>query len=362
MRFFKRDPGIVRDLASWASTNGLEISEVFLEAKSYTRKMPICLYRQEAAEAYFSGKLTYNSNERFLLKIPHAEVIGDRGFVRLPDGQFVYEFVSGNENYIRENPAYYQRLRLGSRWNRRNLKGCYYSLGGSFARTYYHWMTDVLFQFHLTLEALPGEVKFILPGPLCDWQWHTLSAIGVERSRIVEHAPNESLNVECLYFIPAFASSGRDHPEPCNWLRKQLYSYFGLDGRSGLKGQKIYISRAKAKFRRILNEDALMPLLEEHGFTRVFMENYSLKEQWQIAYSADTILGPHGAGLVNVLASRPGTEVIEFFPPGSFNVHYWSLAEALELSYKCCEGMGSITGKDADYTVNPDHLAALIQG
>ena len=49
--------------------------------------------------------------------------------------------------------------------------------------------------------------------------------------------------------------------------------------------------------------------------------------------SADAVVAPHGAGLINMLAMSPGACVIEFVPANHAYPHFFRLAGQLNLSY-----------------------------
>lgn len=77
----------------------------------------------------------------------------------------------------------------------------------------------------------------------------------------------------------------------------------------------VYVSRGRMKLRNCLNEDEFMPKLERLGFERHFLETMSVREQIELFQQADVIMGPHGAGLANMVFAPPGTKVIELGTP-----------------------------------------------
>lgn len=91
-----------------------------------------------------------------------------------------------------------------------------------------------------------------------------------------------------------------------------------LEGNAGtpqlLNPRLLYVSRRHAKSRRLMNEDDLCAALAtEFGVDRIDNEMMSLIEQVQCYRDATVIIGPHGAGLTNLLfASRPSL-LIEFY-------------------------------------------------
>jgi Glycosyltransferase 61 len=78
---------------------------------------------------------------------------------------------------------------------------------------------------------------------------------------------------------------------------------------------KIYISRSDARSRRVRNEAEMIAELERHGFRSIIPGNMSFSDQVMTLTGASHVVGPHGAGMTNAIFSRPGTAVLEIFPP-----------------------------------------------
>jgi len=111
---------------------------------------------------------------------------------------------------------------------------------------------------------------------------------------------------------------------------------FGVSicGISSSFGEKIYISRAGARRRRVLNETALAHALEVHGFVSVQLEALTWAEQIAAFRSAKVIVAPHGAGLANLVFCQHGTRVVELFRRDYVNGCYWQLAALKGLDYR----------------------------
>lgn len=99
--------------------------------------------------------------------------------------------------------------------------------------------------------------------------------------------------------------------------------------------ERLYVSRRRAKRRRLLNEDEVTALVEAQGFTSVTLEDLPMREQMDLFAGASVIVAQHGAGLTNLIHARPGTRVLEIQSarPDSEPLHYRSLAIPLGLSY-----------------------------
>ena len=75
--------------------------------------------------------------------------------------------------------------------------------------------------------------------------------------------------------------------------------------------ERIYISRTKASVRKVLNEDAIISLLERRGFRILVSESLPYNKQVDIFSRAECLVSAHGAGLTNMLYMPEGGSVLE---------------------------------------------------
>jgi capsular polysaccharide biosynthesis protein len=125
--------------------------------------------------------------------------------------------------------------------------------------------------------------------------------------------------VERLWFATPVGHSSLGSGQVVRRVANRLHRYFD-DNKSPQKSpHRVYISRAKAAFRRIVNENEISPALEEHGFEKVLCEDLSLADQVTLFAKATAIIGGHGAGLTNIIYCPPESFVgeihIEGVPP-----------------------------------------------
>ena len=73
------------------------------------------------------------------------------------------------------------------------------------------------------------------------------------------------------------------------------------------KGKKVFISRRKAAFSRIVNEDKVIELFEKAGYLIVCTEKLDYDEQVKLFSSASCIVGASGAALTNLVYCNPKT-------------------------------------------------------
>jgi capsular polysaccharide biosynthesis protein len=98
-------------------------------------------------------------------------------------------------------------------------------------------------------------------------------------------------------------------PKYLEFLEEQLFSRFRDPRARGHR--RLYFSRRGATHRRIVNADELSALLNKYGFETVELERLSAADQFKLAAEAEVVLGPHGAGLANILACPIACTVIE---------------------------------------------------
>jgi capsular polysaccharide biosynthesis protein len=73
------------------------------------------------------------------------------------------------------------------------------------------------------------------------------------------------------------------------------------------KLNKILIKRHS----RYISEEIVSFLLNDRGFVEIELEKYSFFDQINLFYNAEYIIGPHGAGLTNMLFADKSTKILE---------------------------------------------------
>ncbi len=117
-----------------------------------------------------------------------------------------------------------------------------------------------------------------------------------------------------------------------DFIRELVFDGYGLDV-SGAK-RRLYVTRSDAKKRRIANEKELLPLLAKRGFEIVAPGRLSFRDQVSRFMWTDAVVGPHGAGLTNILFSPKASRVLEIFPANKVKNTYFLLAHSLGQTYR----------------------------
>ena len=144
-------------------------------------------------------------------------------------------------------------------------------------RNYFHWLTDSLPRLINIQDLLKGKIV-LLPYNYreCDYIDRSLSYFKDIKIRYIEK--NEVIHCNKL-LIPTQAclGGGNYYDEDIRKIRNLINSVH-QDYDITKSSDKIYISRKKAKYRKILNEENVASLLKEYGFDILCFEDYSWGE------------------------------------------------------------------------------------
>jgi len=119
------------------------------------------------------------------------------------------------------------------------------------------------------------------------------------------------LHIECeelSFFTGTFCLS----KHALSLVKYKIESFLELSlAKSGKSSKRIIVSRGSSTTRRWLNENDCINLLDTLNFKLIDPSKLSLSQQVEAFSNAEIILGPHGAGLTNIMFCSPGTKVIE---------------------------------------------------
>jgi tetratricopeptide (TPR) repeat protein/capsular polysaccharide biosynthesis protein len=207
-------------------------------------------------------------------------------------------------------------------------------LSGLSGNVYYHWMVDILPRIEILRRSgvnLEGIDLFLVNSLSQPFQRESLNVLGIPLHKILESDRHPHIQAKQL-FVPSF-------PGPLDWitlstiefLRETFLTSKGLSC-TGYP-ERIYISRNRAKYRRVLNEEELIEKLKKIGFVSIFLESLSLEKQIALFAHAKVIIAAHGSGLTNTIFCRKNTKIIEFFSPNYIRPDYWIISHHLGLEH-----------------------------
>lgn len=202
---------------------------------------------------------------------------------------------------------------------------------------YFHWMIHTLPRLDLLRRSCFGEGIdfFVVHETSKRFMKETLEILGIKESQLINIRERPHLKSREL-LVPTTPSINGLVPQfACQFLKENIPAKDGFS-----VGERIYISRETAGFRKVLNEEEVVDFLRPFGFEKVVMDQYSVAEQAAIHKHAKVIVSPHGANLTNIAFCEPGTKLVEIFAPNFVPMCYWRMAFHAGLQYGYMLGEG----------------------
>ena len=215
-----------------------------------------------------------------------------------------------------------------------------------------HWLTAHLPKL-LLLRDRDALADAYLPAPLPPALAASLRLYGMDPDAFPTFDPAEVLEVDELTVL----GTDRFRPELLRLVRERCPI-----PPAPRPDRRVYVSRAKAPRRRLLNEAEVWPLFEREGFERVFMEDLPLEAQVRLMRETAVLAAPHGAGLTNMLFCPEGTHVVEIADLSFPNPNFYAVAAAMGHPYWLVEAepVGAGHPLERDLRVRPEAVAEVL--
>jgi hypothetical protein len=223
------------------------------------------------------------------------------------------------------------------------------------ANNYFHWMTEMLPRIAAMHQHHP-DFPVLFPANYLNYPFlvESLQQLNIDFKAFDVH---HTLKVNTLKAIEV-PHVGRFNEGLMHFFRGKFIDKCDTVPQPF---RLLYISRSRAKRRRISNEDEVSEMLRLLGFEKVNLEELKLIDQVKLFQQARVVIGCHGAGLTNIMFMQKNQIVIEL---KSNNNNYWcyfSLARAFGLKYYYSLNNGHVTNhRDADIDIDLDALNLLI--
>jgi len=205
-------------------------------------------------------------------------------------------------------------------------------IGSTRARNqYYHWMAQALPAIDWGLRFRPHAAVTLALPPLLSWQMESLALLGhagVPRLTLGVREHYCFASVEFAEFLTARLAGIVSFAAAATYARLRHAVPPATDG-----ADAIYVARTDAAARRMTNEAALIAMLEREGVRCLLPGTLPLMRQLALFRRAKLVIGPHGAGLSNVIGCEPATHFYELLPAAYANYCYNRLAQACGLHY-----------------------------
>lgn len=192
---------------------------------------------------------------------------------------------------------------------------------------YSHWMMELIPRVHLLNSAGygPRDIdRYLVNLGGCPYELETMRLLGIPHEKILPATGKSHFICERIV-TTSLRKHHWQHSLP-KWVPGFLREMAGCEQKQTVSNQRFYLTRRRASFRRVLNENAFHGLLAANGFEVVDPASLSVKEQAALFAGAALIVSPHSSAMTNLIFCNPGTVVLEIFPADYFDVSFWTAA------------------------------------
>jgi hypothetical protein len=219
------------------------------------------------------------------------------------------------------------------------------------SNNYFHWLFDILPKIKLLEDAgidYLNNTVFVVYSFTQKFQIETLQLLGIKRKNIHETMSSGCLVTSNEVFVPILNNvmglrAGK-------WLTDWLFTRFTALSESNSESKvedkanrKLLISRdpETSHGRHIENLEEFNNYFIERGYDLVIPDRLEFLDQVKLFSQAVSVVGPHGAGLANILFCRSSTRILELYG-AHFAPCYWAISEikGLEYSNVACNALG----------------------
>jgi len=278
------------------------------------------------------------------------------GLVATADNEIILE--SGVDLSRIQSSTFYG----SSKYDFSYLPGTYTSIWGLFTHNYGHWMIECLLRLYALQANCCQGARLLMPQELTPVQRESFLACIPDNVEVVYLPRLSRVRVDNFVFLSPPTGGTSFYFVPVNHLefaRGRIFKHFRCTRQPTL-ANRIFISRRKAAYRQMLNQDEVRRLLERYGFTAYDLEDLGFGDQVALFHDAEMVVSPHSSGLINLLFAPRLTKVLEISalaPEPSF----FSLSQALGQRYYYLFGREANSSRNFPRRSNePQRLRDLI--
>lgn len=196
---------------------------------------------------------------------------------------------------------------------------------------YYHWLIQAVPAIDAAIRRNEGRPVRLALRPETSFQRDSLALLGyadVPRLPILPDRQYALREAEYSGFLDGAAIFLTSRTEAATFAR--------LRRAAPIKRppcDRIYVARTDAPVRRMRNEAELIEPLRARGFRIVTPGTMPFREQVDLFRNASLVVGPHGAGLSNIVFCERETFIYELVPALYQNSCFTILADLCDLRY-----------------------------
>ncbi|SES96071.1 Protein of unknown function [Methanococcoides vulcani] len=321
-----RPKGIISSFESWLEDSippqmeGSCIKKIIPEHSSYLKK-PNHI-NNEVHPNFIDCMKSSLLTKSYLCLLKNASIVDEKGIIISYDEKVYTEFNFENDDFAKKSDVFKSYI------NKPEFKKeCLASIASNAYSNTFHWTFDVLPRLKLFENILDDIDYLIVPDKLSKFQLDSLTHLGLSESNLLKLKNGTHLQCEKLFAASFPRKKGHVSKWACEFLRESF-----IPKNTEKPYRFIYISRKDAFFRRITNEEKVENYLISLGFEIIQMSKLSFMEQIRIFAEARVVVGPHGAGLTNIVFCQ-NAKILEIFSPSYVPTMYWMISNNVGNEY-----------------------------
>jgi hypothetical protein len=299
--------------------------------------------------------------EIFVASIPGGRSLYDCGVAVSPDHRLLAD-VSWQDMVRGESlPLYHAAMYKIRLPPIRHVVGSVAVVTSVRPNNYFHWMFDILPRFEI-LRSSHLVPDLYLVNADTPFQKESLRALNIPLDRILSPTMHTHIAADELIVpsLPGPVFGLTPQARSCAFLR----SAFLPKDRAPAPHRRLYITRADARERRVVNEAEIQRELLGYGFEIVSLTEMPFLQQVKLFSEAAIVVGPHGAGFANAVFCPPGSVLVEFMPPGHQTENFKRVSRFGGLEYRsiaaATDNAPGVPNFTNDHTVDVAELRKLL--
>lgn len=227
----------------------------------------------------------------------------------------------------------------------------------NFSFEYYHWLIECLSKL-VSIDNRSRESVLLLPSKFKSLPYVSQS---LKLLRVKPSFYDEKQNYLIRKLIlPSYSAREMNFNIHSLFILRETFSLFK---KKELKISRIFITRSNANYRRVVNESDLIDILGSRNIQILDFAKYSFLEQIELMGNCEFLIGPHGAGLSNIVLTNSKVKVLEL--RNELDT-YWNMFYSLSVDlgqayyYYLCKPVNYLDSHNSDLFVNPDDFKLLL--
>ena len=240
--------------------------------------------------------------------------------------------------------------------------GAYVMLKQTWDGNFGHWLIESLPRIEMVRREFGvSGLTFIVSdntGPLRKVYLDTLAMFGVGASQVLHLSDVTRRIADVIYPSPMTVQPWVKSPQVIRIL--EALQRHASD--ESPRPEKLFVSRNGWSQRRLLNEDAVVEMLNARGYLMIQPETLDIAQQIALFSQARLVIGSLGAALSNIVFGPRGVKLLALTTEHMGDDFFWDLAALKDGYYTSLHGTASehSKGMQSDFTIDVDKLGQLL--